>query len=210
MSVHAHDDDDKRRGSYKSGGEGRGGANWTTRPRPIGDTSTDPHHVKSTVPNDYKQVPGWGVDLDPKNRPMFPMELESDVMTARGDVKDWQVPHEKVHMSIEHPNLTPVFGVSCPPRGLSGLLRDYAYKYSEGTNRHWMTLVLADRVDVIESMIVDALRGHPDRYIKERAWGQKLKHRDDMSQRHRYLGLAVGIAGAAVLGLVLRNALKED
>src|SRR5207253_7460861 len=86
-------------------------------------------------------------------RPMFPRELPSTVETVRGDVKDWQKPKVKVHMSNEHPNLTPVFGTACPPKGLSGLLRDYAYQYGEATNRHWMTLLLADRVDMVETMI---------------------------------------------------------
>ena len=69
-----------------------------------------------------------------------------------------------VFMSVEQPNLTPVFGTSCPPKGLSGLLREYAYQFGEGANRHWMTLVLADRVDMIESMVMDAFRGRGEEF----------------------------------------------
>ncbi|MFP5247252.1 MAG: hypothetical protein ACLGH0_11210, partial [Thermoanaerobaculia bacterium] len=144
MTAHAHDANDER---------------WTTGPRPARDTTPDPHHVSSTVPSDYRQVKGWGVDLH--ERPMFPREFKSNVKNVRGEVKHWQIPHTKVHMSVEHPNLTPVFGASRPPKLLSGLLRDYAYKFGEGANRHWMTLIVADRVDMIESLIVDALRGKP-------------------------------------------------
>ncbi|HEX8173312.1 MAG TPA: hypothetical protein VF824_22450 [Thermoanaerobaculia bacterium] len=205
MTVRAFDE--KSRGSYKSGGEGRHGADWTSTPPPTRDNTPDPHHVTSTVPRDFRSIPGWGVDLH--ERPMFPMELPSDVMNVRGDVKDWQVPYEKVHVSIEHPNLTPVFGVSCPPRGLSGALRNYAYKYGEGTNRHWMTLLFADRVDVVESMIIDALRGHPDRYIKEKG-GTFTVATDDADRRTRYLTMAAMVIGAVAVGAVIRTAFSED
>ena len=45
---------------------------------------------------------------------------------------------------------TAVFGTSCPPRLLSGTLRRLAYKIPEHRAEHWMTLLLADRVDVWE------------------------------------------------------------
>jgi hypothetical protein len=171
------------------------------------DAELDPHHVTETVPPDYRKVPGWGVDLDPKNRPMFPMELPSDVMTARGDVQDWQVPPHKIHMSIEHPNLTPVFGTSCPPKGLSGLLRDYAYKYSEGTNRHWMTLTIADRIDILESMIGSALRGKPDRFIKEKGWGAKLRYCEGHGRN--YLAIGAAVVGVAALTMYLMKRAED-
>lgn len=203
MTVHSHDFEN--RGSYKSGGEGRGGGHWTREAPPERDRSLDPHHVTNTVPSDFRKVKGWGADLH--ERPMYPMELPSDVKNVRGDVRDWQVPHDKVHMSIEQPGLTPVFGTSCPPRGLSGLLRDYAYKYSEGTNRHWMTLVIADRVDILESMVVDALRGHPDRYIKERAWSQNLKYGLGPGQKKR---MPLYIGGAILAGLAIASLMRRD
>ena len=121
------------------------------------DVAPAPGHSIANAPRDYKSVPGWGVDLDPKNRPSYPKELPSTVMTARGDVQDWQEPPHRIHLSNEHPNLTPVFGTSCPPQGLSGLLRDYAYQFGEASNRHWMTLMLADRVNMVESMFTEAL-----------------------------------------------------
>jgi hypothetical protein len=168
-----------------------------------------PSHSAKHVPGNYHDVPGWGADLDHANRPMFPMELPSTVMTARGDVQDWQEPKVKVHMSNEHPNLTPVFGTACPPKGLSGLLRDYAYQYGEATNRHWMTLILADRVDMVERLFGDAVRGHPDNYVKEKAWSALYKYADTRTRR-KYLALGALALGAAALALAARNTLHED
>ena len=111
----------------------------------------------------------WGADLDPAIALRIE-ELPSTVRTARGEVRDWQKPHTKVHVSNEHPNLTPVFGASVPSRGLSGWLRDYAYEYGEATNRHWMTLILADRVDIDEHLATDLLAGRPDNYVREKGW----------------------------------------
>ncbi|MET8352074.1 MULTISPECIES: BBE domain-containing protein [unclassified Micromonospora] len=41
--------------------------------------------------------------------------------------------------------LTPVFGTSCPPKGLSGVIRRYSSRrYSEGRAAHWLLLLAAD------------------------------------------------------------------
>jgi hypothetical protein len=114
------------------------------------DAVPAPGHSTAHLPADYKQINGWGADLDPKDRPSVPKELPSDVMTARGDVKHRQRPHTKVFRSNEHPDLTPVFGETIPPKGLSGLLRAYAFEFGEASNRHWLTLMLADRVQRVE------------------------------------------------------------
>jgi hypothetical protein len=160
------------------------------------DVVPAPGHVSTHVPADVRSINGWGADLDPANRPSYPKEFPSTVRTVRGEVRDWQTPHTKVHVSNEQPNLTPVFGASVPSRGLSGLLRDYAYEYGEGTNRHWMTLVLADRVDMLERMVTDLFAGRPDHYVREKGWGVYLK---DNPKRARMLATA----GAVSVGLLL-------
>jgi hypothetical protein len=167
-----------------------------------------PSHSTKNVPPDFRTINGWGADLDPKDRPAVPRELPSDVMTARGDVKHWQTPRTKIHQSNEHPDLTPVFGESCPPHGLSGVLRDYAYQYGEASNRHWLTLMLADRVDVFESLIGGVLRGKPDRYIKEKGWSAKLKY--DSEARRRTLIIGAAVVGALAVGVVLSKTLSDD
>lgn len=170
------------------------------------DPAPAPSHTRRNVPANYRDIRGWGVDLT--NRPMFPRELPSDVTTVRGEVRDWQVPTMKVHMSVEHPNLTPVFGTSCPPKGLSGLLRDYAYQFGEGANRHWMTLILADRVDMIESMVADLFRGRGDNYIAEKAWSANWKYADD-TQRRRYATMAAAAVGGIAVAMLLRKVLRN-
>src|SRR5690606_37715736 len=42
---------------------------------------------------------------------------------------------------------TPVFGTSCPPRGLSGIIRTAAYRVPDHLPRKWLLLLLADRVE---------------------------------------------------------------
>lgn len=184
----------------------------TTRPTPFvrenagrkrtrgEDKVPAPGHSTSNLPNDYRQINGWGADLDPADRPAVPREFPSDVMTARGDVKHWQQPRTKVYVSNEQPGITPVFGESCPPSGLSKVLRDYAYQYGEGANRRWMTLILADRVSIVESMIGEALRGKPDRYVQEKAWATALKY----GSRTKPVLIGVAVVGTlALLGYLL-------
>ncbi|HYO75144.1 MAG TPA: hypothetical protein VE010_01675 [Thermoanaerobaculia bacterium] len=186
---------------------------WTmanpSRKRALGDDPAPaPGHKFEHVPEDYSSILGWGADLDPKNRPSFPKELPSDVMSVRGDVGERQLPHTKVHLSVEHPDLTPVFGASIPPRGLSGMLRDYAYQFGEASNRHWMTLMLADRIDIFEHLVGDALGGHPDRYIKEKAWTARLKYEPNRTRNWAIVG-AVAV-GAIALGVAFSKRRDRD
>ncbi|HYH08798.1 MAG TPA: hypothetical protein VEK11_17220 [Thermoanaerobaculia bacterium] len=184
-------------------------AGWTTTPPPTRDTSLAPEHVTETVPTDYKTVNGWGVDVEYQAK--YPKELPSDVFTARGNVDYWQVPQDKVHLSIEHPNLTPVFGVSSAPGGLSGLLRDYAYNFGEGANRHWLTLLAADRVDILENLIGDIFRGRPDNYVREKGWSAKLKYEPGRNKRMMILGaIALGAVAAGVALYTLSDGDEDD
>ncbi len=57
--------------------------------------------------------------------------------------------------------LPPVYGTAQPPRGLSGLLRKTAYSYPDHLVRHWMVLLLADRVDVWEHRLRRSLPWGP-------------------------------------------------
>ena len=109
--------------------------------------------------HEHTDIPGWGVDVDPRRRPGVPMELKPRV---RGGAH-WEKPERqrppdvRVFKRAELEELTPTFGTAVPPRGLSGLLRGVAYDMPEHRVRHVMMLLLADRVDVLESR----LRGGP-------------------------------------------------
>jgi hypothetical protein len=116
-----------------------------------------------------RRIPGWGVDLDPKDRPSVPkLQFRPDLTGARGEFPERQPEHRPRERSIEHKFLTPVFGTACPPKGLSGVIRRTAYrKYSEGRAAHWLLLIAADRVDAWESHLRSFATAHPDNPITE-------------------------------------------
>src|SRR3990170_1341698 len=89
------------------------------------------------------RIPGWGVDLDPKDRPSVPkLQFQDDLSGAHWEFPDRQPEKEPRERSIEHKFLTPVFGTAQPLRGLSGAIRKLSYKrYSEGRAAHWLLLI---------------------------------------------------------------------
>jgi len=97
------------------------------------------------------QVPGWGVDARPEDRPGVPHELEPPRPLADADpglaVRQTSEPRPLVDPSR---SLTPVYSAATPPRGLSGLMRRAAYRYPTYRARRWMLLMLSDRVDALE------------------------------------------------------------
>jgi hypothetical protein len=116
-----------------------------------------------------RRIPGWGADLDWKNRPAYPKEnFVYPKNGAHWEFPERQIPKWPRERSTEHKFLTPVFGTACPPSGLSGVIRRLAYRrYSEGQTAHWLLLVLADRINVVEGMLAEALRGRPDNLLAE-------------------------------------------
>ena len=122
-------------------------------------------------------IAGWGSDLDPARRPGVPRdkapELGSEMLYADIPQQEARV---RIHKSTEHARLTPVFGTTCPPKGLSGMLRDIAYRYSEGKMQRWLTLLLADRVDVVEGVVSDLARLRPPNVVKEMGLKSEWKY----------------------------------
>ena len=153
-----------------------------------------------------ERIPGWGADLDVKNRPAYPKEKPSNVMTAYGDVKPEQQKSDyRVFQSIEHAHVTPVFGTSCPPSGLSGKIRGAAFKYSEAELAHWMLLMLADRVNVVEGLLSDVGRAKVPNWPRERGWDVRVQHRNpEVAPRKPMLIAAAGLGILAAAVLVTR------
>ncbi|HEX8280845.1 MAG TPA: hypothetical protein VF551_05680, partial [Chthoniobacterales bacterium] len=121
---------------------------------------------------DPAQVKGWSVDANPKNDPTYPMKRRNNGEHAG---YSWQRPAQQpinveVLHSNERPNVTSVFGTSTPPRGLSGMLRRLAFNYSESSYGHWLPLVAADRIGVLEGYVEDLGRGHIPNPFAERGW----------------------------------------
>ena len=126
--------------------------------------------TRATAPMDEvrARIPGWGVDLDYRDRPAVPMEqFDPGATNAHWDFPERQPQKWEREMSPEHGILPPVFGTACPPRGISGALRKYAYTLSEGRTSHWMLLMLADRIDVMESRVEAVREGRPDNPLSE-------------------------------------------
>jgi hypothetical protein len=100
------------------------------------------------------------VDSEPTRRPGVPMipEKPAAYPTVAGRPLEQQIPSEEILTGVEARlnaggDLTPVFGTSVPPRGLSGALRRAAYKIPEHKSGRWVLLMLGDRVDVWEGRI---------------------------------------------------------
>jgi hypothetical protein len=153
------------------------------------------------------EIPGWGSDLDPERRPGVPRDKAPYVgVEALYPEIEPQVPRHRIHKSTEHARLTPVFGTSCPPRGLSGKLRDIGYRYSEGRMLRWMTLILADRVDMVEGVLGDFARMRPPNLVRET--GLKSEWRYNRAGLMKKVAI-VG-AGALAAYLVLKAARRRD
>ena len=133
--------------------------------------------MENTI-KDYTQINGWGIDADPKNDPTYPMKQRTD---AEQTGYSWDRPTQQpetveVLHSIERPNITAVFGTSTPPSGLSGMIRRFAFKYSENTYLHWLPLIIADRVNVVEGVLDDLTHGHVPNIFAEKGYKGEWKH----------------------------------
>lgn len=115
------------------------------------------------------RIPGWGVDLDPADRPSVPRLQPQEGLTGA----HWEFPERQPELhprerSIEHAFLTPVFGTTLPPKGLSGVIRRLSYRrYSEARAAHWLLLMLADRVDAVEHHLASLVSTRPDQPLTQ-------------------------------------------
>jgi hypothetical protein len=147
---------------------------------------------------DYSHIPGWGIDADPKNDPTYPMRNRANE-TEKGYT--WQRPtqqpddRETLH-SIERPNLSAVFGNSVGPMGLSGMIRRLAFKYSENHYGHWLPLLLADRVNVVEGVLDDLAHGHIPNIFAEKG------HKASWKYNRQQLVLTMATTAVVVGGVV--------
>ena len=127
---------------------------------------------------DYKNIPGWGMDADPENEPTYPIKnyTGDDHNRIHYERSEQQPETVEILMSNERPEITRVFGTTVPPSGLSGVIRRYAFKNSEDRYRHWIPLILADRINVFEGLLDDIKSGELPNLIKERGLAMEWKH----------------------------------
>jgi len=148
----------------------------TKPPTPAAYTASP--HARPDSDDLRARIPGWGVDLDPKNRPAVPKErFDPEATGAHWDFPDRQEEKWPRERSVEHALLTPVFGTSCPPKGLSGIVRKYAYRrFSEGRAAHWLLLLGADRIDAVESHLRSFASTRPDNPFTETGIRSEFTH----------------------------------
>lgn len=94
----------------------------------------------------------WGVDRDYARRPGVPSHREPQLWpNAREDIVRMDparsAPLKHGRSNREWP---PVFGTVCQPKGLSGLVRKFAYSFPDHKPQHWLLKMLGDRVDSFE------------------------------------------------------------
>lgn len=153
----------------------------------------------------------WGADLEPGRRPGVPKESNHENGSS-GHSSHWtkitrQKPNVRILQTLERPSLTPVFGTRNPPRGMSGQLRELAFGYSEDKLRHWMMLVLADRVDMVEGWVEDIFRGKMPMLLPRMEFRtlDQLRNPKMRARGISNLAVAAGVAGLLAYLLLSRG-----
>jgi hypothetical protein len=151
---------------------------------------------------DPSLVLGWGVDADPTNDPTHPMKTHT---RREHDGYTWDRPPQQetdveVLHSNERPNVAATFGTTLPPTGLSGAIRRAAFNYSENSYGHWLPLMLADRVQMVEALVGDVASGHLPNVFKELGWGAEWKYNRKGLITKVAIGTGVAVGLIALLG----------
>jgi hypothetical protein len=146
---------------------------------------------------DPASVVGWGVDADPKNDPTYPYRDRSG---DDGLTNDWRRPTQQtsdveILQSVEHVRTPAVFGTSTPPRGVSGMIRRLAFRWTESNWMHWLLLMGADRIDMVEGVVEDLAHAKIPNIPAEMGARAEWKHNKK--------GLAKKTAVVAVLSIGL-------
>jgi hypothetical protein len=151
----------------------------------------------------FSHIPGWGVDIDPTNEPTHPMKKYTGDDHKRFDYEraEQQPIDVEVLHSNERPNVTRVFGATLPPSGLSGVVRRQAFKWSEGKIEHWLLLLLADRINVVEGFLQDFSHGKVPNIFAEKGWKADWKHNKQAIAKRA----AVVVVAATLITLLVRR-----
>jgi hypothetical protein len=155
-------------------------------------------------------IVGWGVDANPQNDPTYPYRDRSEDDHSG----EWQRPTQQeasveLLKSVEHKWLPAVFGTASPPSGVSGSMRRLAFRWSESNWAHWLLLIGADRVNMIEGLVEDLARGHIPNIPKEMGVPAEWQHNKTGFMKKMAVAALIG---GAVSGLVLakRSARRRE
>ncbi|UPZ35333.1 hypothetical protein MUB18_14580 [Sphingobacterium sp. PCS056] len=146
----------------------------------------------------FKNIPGWGIDADADNEPTYPMKnyTGDDHQRSNWDRPALQKPSVEVLHSNERPTYSAVIGETVPPTRLSGMVRRYAFQFSESSYGHWLPLLLADRINVVEGIADDLAKGKIPNIFVERGWNAEWKY-------NRPVLIQKMVMAAATLGAVV-------
>jgi hypothetical protein len=164
----------------------------------------DKFNIPAAQPTAMSHIKGWGIDADPDNDPAYPMRQGAvDKESYSWERPPLQQQTEEILHSNERPNVTAVFGTSVPPSGVSGKLRRLAFRYSEGSFGHWLPLLVADRVNVIEGLVEDFHHGKIPNICAEK--GMKAEWKYNQKVVVRKAAVAALITTAVVLFVTRRK-----
>lgn len=151
--------------------------------------------------NKFSHINGWGIDADPENEPTYPMKKYTgdDHQRIHYEKPPQQPVNVEILHSNERPGVTAVFGTSTPPSGWSGVIRRFAFKYSESSYGHWLPLIIADRVGAVEGIIDDLKKGYIPNIIAERGWNAEWKYNREGLIKKVVIGVAVASAALLIL-----------
>lgn len=140
--------------------------------------------------NKNSHIKGWGADINLENEPTYPMKKYTgdDHERLAWERPTLQTSDVEVLRSNERPYLPAVYGTPNPPTGLSGMIRRAAFKKSESSYGHWLPLYFADRINVVEGLIDDALQGKFPNVWKEKGMNAEWRLRPQRVIKHVLVG----------------------
>ena len=142
---------------------------------------------------DTSKIAGWGVDADPRNDPTYPYrDRSADDHSGEWRRPAQQLPSTEILQSVEHKRRPAVFGTASPPQAISGAIRRLAFRWSESSWTHWLLLVGADRVNMVEGLVEDLARAKIPNIPKEMGVPAEW--------RHNKTGLVKKVGVAALIG----------
>ncbi len=158
---------------------------------------------------DTSKIVGWGVDADPDNDPTYPIrDRTADDHSGQWRRPPQQEPEVELLQSVEHKQLPAVFGTANPPKWVSGAMRRLAFRWSESNWAHWMILMGADRVNMVEGLVEDLARGKVPNIPREMGVPAEWKH--NKTGLAKKIGVAA-LIGGAIYGLTrLRKGDEDD
>jgi hypothetical protein len=160
----------------------------------------------------FSHIKGWAIDADPEDHPNYPYKHWNGDDHKR---LNWERPPQQektveILQSTEHERTPAAFGTNNPPSGVSGAIRKQAFTYSENMLRHWLLLIFADRVDVVEGLLADIKHGKLPHWWTERGFDAMWDHNKKLlAERALIRGLFYGAAIGLVAWMLMDDDKKE-